>query len=76
MKELHTLSDFLTYPDAPSQIVPGKRHQLDPVFYCPKCGNETTEPEHGVHDSCDGCGLKWIAFGNAIYLESLDMVRH
>lgn len=67
--EKHILSDFLVYKDGEeSKLIPGARVASTAEYKCPACNMIRKAPEHGFVFSCDGCGLKGQAFGNALYL--------
>ncbi len=38
------------------------------TYVCPCCYSDAEVPQHGVEDLCRNCNLKWVAFGNALYV--------
>lgn len=67
--EQHLRSDFVKrVPGEMSSILPGKRLPDTETFLCPWCCAEAKPPEHGEHTGCTKCNLRWVAFGNALYL--------
>jgi hypothetical protein len=67
--EQHLRSDYVQHEPGPmSDIIPGKRLSSVEKFKCPLCCTDAPPPEHGHYTGCTSCDLKWVSFGNALYL--------
>jgi hypothetical protein len=66
--ERHILSDFLKDHAEPSKLLPGRMCAARRIFSCPSCGDEADEPQHGVGGRCQTCLLRWVSYGNMLYI--------
>jgi len=69
--ELHQLSTFTKYHDeiTHSRYVKGLNvEKRVETFVCPRCKAHFPGLEYGDAYECEGCGLKFQSYGNALYL--------
>lgn len=74
--ERFTRSDFITFKPGPaSKILPRKSLPEVEEFFCPACGIDNPPPV-STADGCRRCDLRWVAYGNALYLWRKSHERH
>lgn len=66
--ECFSASDFRRYTKKISKLVHGADCDGPTIFNCPRCAREHPDPEHGIGGECTSCDLKWVVYGNALYI--------